>query len=97
MNKNSLTMGTENPLNRVWRAAISLLTFFFLLQFISLYLGWQKQLFLGAVSIAFVLVLDRCSKSKFITLGLMLFSLAAMRGGGCIWSCNSSATNQTAA
>ena len=48
-----------------------------LFQFVSLYLSWQKQMTLGALSVLIALALNRTSKSRRVTLALMLLSIAA--------------------
>jgi cellulose synthase (UDP-forming) len=50
---------------------------FLLFQFVSLYLSWPKQAVLGALSLAIVIVLNRSSRSKVVTIAVMLISLAA--------------------
>ncbi|WP_245818098.1 UDP-forming cellulose synthase catalytic subunit [Granulicella rosea] len=73
----SIFLGTQSSTTRILRIAVALLGTFFLVQFISLYLSWPKQIVLGGISIALALVLNRGSKSHAITISLMLFSLAA--------------------
>ncbi|WP_419806671.1 UDP-forming cellulose synthase catalytic subunit [Terriglobus sp.] len=48
-----------------------------LLQFISLYLSWQRQALVGTIMVCVCLLLHRLSKAKVVTLALMLVSLAA--------------------
>jgi len=73
----SLFLGTQSVPNRVIRLLVTCVSTFLLFQFVSLYLSWPKQIVLGAVMTAFVIVLNRMTKSKVVTLSLMLLSLAA--------------------
>lgn len=50
---------------------------FLLFQFISLFLSWQKQAVLGGLSVVLAVLLNRISKSRLVTLAMMLLSLAA--------------------
>jgi len=50
---------------------------FLLFQFVSLYLSWPKQATLGALSLLLTVLLHRSSRSRVITLSLMLISMAA--------------------
>jgi cellulose synthase (UDP-forming) len=62
---------------RLVRVAFVILTVFLLLQLVSLYLSWPKQLILACVSILCCLVANRLSDSRSVTLGLMLVSMTA--------------------
>ena len=77
MNNESFFLGTQSFATRSFRLVIALASVFLLLQFISLYLSWPKQILLGGVTILTALVINRISSSRIITLGLMIISLAA--------------------
>lgn len=62
---------------RFFRAVVICVTIFLLFQLVSLYLSWQKQMLLGAVSILLGLLVNRSSKSRVVTLALMLVSMTA--------------------
>jgi cellulose synthase (UDP-forming) len=68
---------------RVLRLLVFCVSTFLLFQFVSLYLSWQKQTVLGGVSLLIALVLTRVSRSRLITLALMLLSIAATLRYGC--------------
>ncbi|WP_255462483.1 UDP-forming cellulose synthase catalytic subunit [Granulicella sp. WH15] len=59
------------------RLVVVLLSTFLLFQFVSLYLGWQKQIVVGIVSILLAMILNRFKGSRVVTIALMLISLAA--------------------
>ena len=62
---------------RFFRLVATGVFLFLIFQFVSLYLSWPKQIVLGSVSLAVAIILNRSSKSKVVTLALMLLSLAA--------------------
>src|SRR5271156_3833479 len=62
---------------RVFPALILAITAFLMLQLISLYLSWPKQLILGSASILIGIAANRISSSRLITIALMLISLTA--------------------
>jgi len=64
-------------MTRVFRLVVTCCSLFLLFQFVSLYLSWPKQIVVGTVSVALVIVLNRVTKSQMVTLALMLISLAA--------------------
>jgi cellulose synthase (UDP-forming) len=66
-----------DPGTRFFRTLVLCLTAFLLLQFISLYLSWPKQMVLGAVSIMLGMAANRLSASRVVTLALMLVSMTA--------------------
>jgi cellulose synthase (UDP-forming) len=68
---------TQSGATRAWRLIVTCVGLFLLFQFVSLYLSWPKQIVLGSVSIGLVILLNRSSKSRVVTLALMLISLAA--------------------
>lgn len=59
------------------RYAVLVVCTFLLFQFVSLYLSWQKQAVLGALSMLIALILNRKKESKIVTLSLALLSVAA--------------------
>ena len=77
MKNESFFLGTQNFATRSYRLIITVASLFLLLQFISLYLSWPKQILLGGVSILMALILNRASNSRIVTLGLMFISLGA--------------------
>jgi len=74
MRTNSESLGTST---RIFRTLILVCTAFLMIQFISLYLSWPKQVILGCVSVVLCIALNRMSNSRVVTLGLMLISLTA--------------------
>ncbi len=70
-------LGTQKTTVQMWRFVIAGLSTFVLFQFVSLYLSWPKQMTLGGISMLIAMVLNRTSKSKRVTLALMLLSMAA--------------------
>jgi cellulose synthase (UDP-forming) len=62
---------------RLFSALLLGITAFLMLQLISLYLSWPKQLILGAASILIGLAANRISTSRLVTIALMLISLTA--------------------
>lgn len=62
---------------RCFRMLVLAITAFLLLQLISLYLSWPKQVMLGSVSIVLGIAMNRFSTSRVITLALMLVSMTA--------------------
>jgi cellulose synthase (UDP-forming) len=77
MKEQNFFMGTQSVATRLPRLVIALISSFLLLQFVSVYLSWPKQILLGGVSIVTALVINRLSKSHIVTISLMLISLAA--------------------
>ena len=73
----SFFLGTRSLPTRIVRLVVACVATFLLFQFISLYLSWPKQIVLGSVSVVIVLILNRATKSKVVTLSLMLLSMAA--------------------
>jgi cellulose synthase catalytic subunit (UDP-forming) len=64
-------------LARILTALVLCVTAFLFFQLISLYLSWQKQAILGAVALAVGVGLNRASRSRIVTLVLMLVSVMA--------------------
>jgi len=64
-------------MTRAFRLVVTCISLFLLFQFVSLYLSWPKQIVVGTVSVALVIVLNRITKSQMVTIALMLISLAA--------------------
>jgi cellulose synthase (UDP-forming) len=62
---------------RVFSALLLGITAFLMLQLISLYLSWPKQLILGSASILIGIAANRISSSRLVTIALMLISLTA--------------------
>jgi cellulose synthase (UDP-forming) len=62
---------------RVFRWAIVCVSTFVLVQFVSLYLSWPKQLVVGGTSIIIAIILNRTTTSIRFTIVLMLSALAA--------------------
>src|ERR1700677_3734903 len=77
MKAESFFLGTRSFPTRCLRLVITVASLFLLLQFVSLYLSWPKQILLGCVSLLAALVLRRSSRSHVVTLGLTAISLAA--------------------
>jgi len=73
----SFFLGTKSLPTRIVRFVIACVGTFLLFQFVTLYLSWPKQIVLGSVSVIIVLILNRTTKSKVVTLSLMLLSMAA--------------------
>ena len=69
--------GTQTFSQRVFRFVMTCVSLFLLFQFVSVYLSWPKQAVVGGISIFLVIVLNRSSKSRVVTVALMLISLAA--------------------
>ena len=65
------------PIKKSIRVLVLCATAFLLLQLISLYLTWQGQLVLGVASIAIGIMINKASRSRAITLTLMLLSMTA--------------------
>ena len=65
------------PIQQLFRVLVLITTAFLFLQLISLYLSWQRQMVLGVASIALGLLVNRMSRSRVITLALMLLSMTA--------------------
>ena len=63
--------------SRILRILVLCLAAFLFFQLISLYLSWQNQAILGAISVALAVALNRTSRSRIVTLVLMLVSIAA--------------------
>jgi cellulose synthase (UDP-forming) len=74
-------MGTYSektgPLQQVFRVLVLCVPAFLVFQLISLYLSWQRQLILGVASILLGLLVNRVSRSRTITIALMLLSMTA--------------------
>lgn len=68
---------TQTFPQRVFRFVVTCVSLFLLFQFVSVYLSWPKQVVVGGISIFLVIVLNRSSKSRVVTVALMLISLAA--------------------
>jgi len=68
---------TQTFPQRVFRFVVTCASLFLLFQFVSVYLSWPKQVAVGGISILLVIVLNRSSKSRVVTVALMLMSLAA--------------------
>jgi cellulose synthase (UDP-forming) len=68
---------TQTFPQRVFRFVMTCVALFLLFQFVSLYLSWPKQVVVGTISVLLVLVLNRVSKSRVVTVALMIVSLAA--------------------
>ena len=64
-------------MRQVVRLLVAAVSTLLLLQFVSVYLSWPKQMTLGGISVVLALILNRTSKSKRVTIGLMLLSIAA--------------------
>ena len=62
---------------RLIRVLVLCLTGFLFIQLASLYLSWQEQAVLGTVTIAVGLTANRFSKSRIVTLALMIISMTA--------------------
>ncbi len=62
---------------RIFRTVVFVLCTFLLFQFVSLYLSWPKQAVLGTLTLLLALILNKRGKSHFVTLALMLLSMAA--------------------
>ena len=62
---------------RVFRLLIALGSTFLLFQFITIYLGWPKQIIVGSITILIALLLSRRRDSQLVTIALMLLSMAA--------------------
>jgi cellulose synthase (UDP-forming) len=77
MKNHNFFLGTQSAAARCFRLIIALASLFLLLQFVSLYLSWPKQILLGGVSILTAILLNRLSRSHIVTLALMIVSLAA--------------------
>ena len=63
--------------SRLFRTTVVCLAAFLFFQLVSLDLSWPKQMMLGGVSILLGLMANRSSKSRVVTLALMLISLTA--------------------
>ena len=74
-----MTNYQEKPgiVKRIFRVLAVCGVAFLFVQLISLYLSWQKQAVLGAVSILLALAINRFSKARVVTLALMLISITA--------------------
>jgi cellulose synthase (UDP-forming) len=73
----SFFLGTRSLPTRIVRCAVACAATFLLFQFVSLYLSWPKQIVLGGISVVIVVILNRATRSKVVTLALMLLSMAA--------------------
>jgi cellulose synthase (UDP-forming) len=62
---------------RLIRAALLLITAFLLVQLISLYLSWPKQIVLASVTIVLGIAVNKLSTSRVVTLALMIMSVTA--------------------
>jgi cellulose synthase (UDP-forming) len=61
----------------VFRFVVTCVSLFLMFQFVSVYLNWPKQIVVGGISIFLVIVLNRSSRSRVVTVALMLISLGA--------------------
>src|ERR1019366_4879936 len=68
---------TPGFITRVFRFAIACVTGFLLFLLISLYLPWQEQLTLGIATVTVGLIVNRFSRSRVITIALMMISSTA--------------------
>ncbi len=69
-------LSTQGMMTRSFRFVVMCCSLFLLFQYVSLYLGWPKQLVVGCFSVALVVLLNRATKSQVVTIALMLLSLA---------------------
>ena len=63
-------------MTRAFRFVVTCGSLFLLFQYVSLYLSWPKQAAVAVFSIALVILLNKSTKSKVVTIALMLISLA---------------------
>jgi cellulose synthase (UDP-forming) len=73
----TISPGRPSAGTRIFRALIACVTLFLLLQLISIYLSWPKQLILGGISVVLAIAANRLSASRVVTLALMLISITA--------------------
>jgi cellulose synthase (UDP-forming) len=66
-----------DTVTRFFRVLVLCVAAFLVFQLVSLYLSWQKQALLGAVMMLVGLIANRSSKSRVITIALMMFSMIA--------------------
>lgn len=64
-------------MTRLFRVFVLCLTGFLFFQLASIYLSWQKQAVLGALTIVVGLIANRLSTSRVVTLALMIISMTA--------------------
>ena len=64
-------------MTRLFRIVVFLVTAFLFFQLISLYLSWPKQVMLGSASLLLGLIANRFSRSRLVTLALVLISMTA--------------------
>jgi cellulose synthase (UDP-forming) len=69
--------GKPSAGTQLFRLLVLCLTTFLVLQLITLYLSWPKQIILGGVSMVIGLAANRLSASRLVTLALMLISMTA--------------------
>lgn len=62
---------------RFFRALVLGVTAFLMVQLVSLYLSWPKQIVLGCLTVLIGLAANRTSRSRAVTIALMLISLTA--------------------
>src|SRR5437764_12569601 len=65
------------PVTRLIRGLTFCVTGFLFVQLASLYLNWQDQAILGALTVLAGLVANRVSTSRVVTLALMVISMTA--------------------
>jgi cellulose synthase (UDP-forming) len=68
---------TPGFLTHTFRFAIACVTGFLLFLLVSLYLPWQEQLVLGIATVVVGLIVNKCSRSRVITIALMMISSTA--------------------
>jgi cellulose synthase (UDP-forming) len=73
----STSSGRPMAVIRFFRWLIFGLTSFLILQLISIYLSWPRQVILGCVAVVVALAVNRLSASRIVTLALMLISITA--------------------
>jgi cellulose synthase (UDP-forming) len=73
----SAPRGKPSPGGGVFPVVLLAITAFLMLQLISLYLSWPKQVVLGSASVLIGIAANRISSSRLVTIALMLVSLTA--------------------
>jgi cellulose synthase (UDP-forming) len=68
---------TPGFLTHIFRFAIACVTGFLFFLLVSLYLPWQEQLILGIATVVVGLLVDKFSRSRVITIALMMISSTA--------------------
>jgi len=71
------SLDRPGAMTRLFRSVVFLVTAFLFLQLISLYLSWPKQIVLGGASLLLGLAANRLSRSRVVTLALVLISMTA--------------------